>query len=160
MTTPDARAAGLFLAAFNVAFEDDERMTISVHTEGGTVSVHGHLTDGIMTFVPKDVAFLLDRLTNLLSQDKPLGTITVTVPNHEGRGALISAFAWSLTSDGTQPLDPELAVSLLPESAEFPWPDGELGDGTFTNPPSAAMDDATLQELRRKGLTIEVINLD
>ncbi|WP_158692737.1 hypothetical protein [Streptomyces roseochromogenus] len=162
MNTPDARAAGLFLSAFNVAFEDDERMTISVHTNGGTVSVEGHLSSSnIMTFHVEDVAFLLDRLTHLLSKDKPLGSITVTVPNHKGRGALISAWAWSLTggTDGsTEALDPEVAVMLLPESAEFPQPDAVIGNGTFTSPPSAAMDAATLNELRRRGLTITEAN--
>jgi hypothetical protein len=158
MTTPEARAAGLFLAAFNIAFEDDERMTISVHTNGGTVSVEGHLSDSIMTFQVEDVAFLLDRLTHLLAKEKPLGTITVTVPNHKGRGALISAWAWNLTGDAegsTEPLYPEVAVMLLPESADFPQPDAEIGNGTFSSPPSAAMDTATLDELRRRGLIVE-----
>ncbi|WP_369387291.1 hypothetical protein AB5J72_06440 [Streptomyces sp. CG1] len=96
------------------------------------------------------------------SKDKPLGSITITVPNHKGRGALISAWAWNLTGDtdgSTEPLDPEIAVMLLPESAEFPQPDAEIGNGIFSTPPSAAMDAATLDELRRRGLTVEEINL-
>lgn len=160
MTTPAARAAGLFLGAFNIAFEDDERMTISVHTEGGMGSAYGHLAGGLMVFVPRDVAFLLDRLTDLLSQEKPQGTITVTVPSHEAQGAPIEAWAWSLTPDGTEPVSPALAITLLPENADFPGPEGELGDGTFQTPPSAAMDGGTLAELRHRGLAIEDVKFD
>ncbi|MFD3667235.1 hypothetical protein [Streptomyces sp. NPDC058672] len=156
VTTPDARAAGLFLGAFNIAFEDDQRMTISVHTAGGTTSVAGHLSDNdLMTFQAEDVAFLLDRLASILSKDKPQGSLTVTVP-HPGNGsAPTDAWAWSLTADGgTEPLNPELAVILLPSSANFPQPDAHLGNGTFRNTPSASMDSETLAELRHRGLTI------
>ncbi|MCX4666403.1 hypothetical protein OG453_06940 [Streptomyces sp. NBC_01381] len=157
MTTPDARAAGLFLGAFNIAFEDDERMTISVHTTGGTVSVEGHLSDDyLMTFPVEDVSFLLDRLADLLSKDKPQGSLTVTVPHLGSHSAPVDAWAWNLTSDsGTEPLTPELAATLLPSSANFPHENADLGNGSFPNPPAASMDSTTLTELRRRGLTIE-----
>lgn len=156
MTTPEARAAGLFLGAFNIAFEDDQRMTISVHTAGGTVSVIGQLSDNHrMTFQAEDVAFLVDRLANLLSKEEPQGSLTVAVPHLGHIRAPIDAWAWSLAADGsTEPLDPELAVILLPSSANFPQPDADLGNGIFHNTPSASMNSESLSELRQRGLTI------
>ncbi|MGW2421485.1 hypothetical protein ACWC0C_19925 [Streptomyces sp. NPDC001709] len=92
-TTPRTAAASLFAAVFNIVFEDDPRMTIALHTSGGSrMVVMGELDNYLMRFHPAEVADLLTWLTRAVATD-PDAIITVTADDD---GDFSYGWAWHI----------------------------------------------------------------
>ncbi|MGW9032779.1 hypothetical protein ACWGQ5_54450 [Streptomyces sp. NPDC055722] len=93
-TTPETRAASLFVAAFSV-FENDPRMTIALHmSSGSSLAVAGELDDHRMRFDPAEVSALLHWLTRAVAYD-PQAVITVAADTDD-EGSHAQGWAWCI----------------------------------------------------------------
>ncbi|MYX26828.1 hypothetical protein GTY75_09125 [Streptomyces sp. SID8381] len=105
-----ARAASLFVGAFNSVYEDDPRMTIALHrSNGSSLAVAGLLDDYRMRFDPAEVSTLLSWLTRAVAAD-PDAIISVTTA-YRPFGGREHGWAWRVGTGAA--LDREEAASLF-----------------------------------------------
>ncbi len=106
-----ARAAGLFVEAFNCMFEDNRVLTVGAHEPDGlSGAASGHLVHWRSDFAAADLARLLDHITYLIDRPHPAGVITAWDPDVRW------VFAWDLASDGT-PLHGDDAFRWVPDES-------------------------------------------
>jgi hypothetical protein len=115
-TTPETRAASLFVAAFNTVYEDDPRMTIALHmSSGSSLAVTGELDNWRMRFHPAEVSTLLAWLTRAVATD-PVAIITVTADRDED-GETAHGWAWCIATGAA--LDTKGAAPLFDADVEL-----------------------------------------
>ncbi|MFB0617248.1 hypothetical protein [Streptomyces sp. AGS-58] len=139
--TADRRAAAIFKAAFNAAFEDDDWLTIGVDNgHGAEVHVTGQFFDGEIRFEPVDVDMLLTFLTRVLLTDEPryapYGVVSVKTPHEDGEPY---AMAWHLGD--MRPLSRDQAVSWLGSDVTYTDDARPLNPDRITNTDATALTD-------------------
>jgi hypothetical protein len=119
-----ARAASVFVAAFNTVYEDDQQMRLTLHRGDGTsLAVTGELTpEWAEAFNAEEVATFLGALSTAIADD-PEAVISVASWLHTTDSDPVW-WAWRI-EDG-QPLEAAAAAALLGDDAEYegaeqPW---------------------------------------
>ncbi len=85
ITTPRTRAASLFVAAFNIAHEDNPRMTITLHMRSGSrLSIAGVRDNHRIRFDPAEVATMMAWLTSAVVTDEHAVITVMTDRDNEG----------------------------------------------------------------------------
>ncbi|MFJ9729380.1 hypothetical protein ACIRP3_42255 [Streptomyces sp. NPDC101209] len=94
-TPPHTWAASLFVSAFNIAYQDDRRVTVAVHTSSGSsIVIAGALDAYRMRFDPVEVDVMLSWLTRAVTTDER-AVITVTA-EPDMVGCKIRGWAWRI----------------------------------------------------------------
>jgi hypothetical protein len=134
--TPEARAAALFVGAFNSVFEDCALMRIALHrSNGSSISVAGELIEYVEWFDSAEVSTFLGWLTKAVAYD-PKAVIAVT-SWHWGPNADPAGYAWTI-GDGAA-LDADAARKVFGDAVEL--------RGAEYSYMTLAMDDAHAQSI-------------
>ncbi|MET9778621.1 hypothetical protein ABZ023_30955 [Streptomyces sp. NPDC006367] len=123
VAAPETVAASLFVGAFNSVYEDDPRMTITLHrSNGSSLAVAGVLDDYLMRFNPAEVSTLLAWLTHSVATD-PDAVISVAAA-YRPLGDRAHGWAWRINTGDA--LGREEADTLFGDEVELlgatqPW---------------------------------------
>ncbi|RNG30370.1 hypothetical protein [Streptomyces botrytidirepellens] len=146
-TTPETRAASLFVTAFNLAYEHDPLMKIAVHFgSGSSQTITGQLDAWRMRFHPAEVSTLLAWLTRAVATD-PESIITVTT-TRDADGTSACGWAWCLATGAA--LDFKNAAPYFDDDVELRG--AEYRNITLDGP----LADTSPDGLSRMALTDEV----
>ncbi|MFB7763672.1 hypothetical protein [Streptomyces xiamenensis] len=158
-TRPDSKlaAASIFITAFNIIFEDDPTLVITVHPANGTpVSAVGYLNRStyLSEFDPDELDTFLNALAEVLAAPQPTGALTIYNTGDVYHSSP-TYWAWSLEEGmPSMLLGPE--SSLLPRGFTFEDGDGwdPFPDWNFDTPPQASISHPARAVIARSGLPL------